>query len=190
MTRPRSMAMRLALAVTAGFGSLLSACAHGRGSPPGALPVPVGFADSMRTARVAQGALLHTLVNTAAPWRAYVLDVETRCVTARAVKGAPTAVGRTTTSALLAGLPAQSRPLAAINADFFLFAPPGVPTNLHVERGRLLAGPARKPVFVSDGARRYALDSVRVEGVLAGKERSISLQTWNRPAPGSGAPGP
>jgi hypothetical protein len=38
------------------------------------------------------------VVNLAAPWRAYVLEVDLRCNALQAVKGAPTAVGRLTTS--------------------------------------------------------------------------------------------
>ncbi len=182
MAHPASMALRPISAAAVALSCLLAACAHaGRPVPPS---LPRGLADSVRTERLAEGAWLHTIVNASAPWRAYVLEVEARCVRARALKGAPTALGRTTTSALLAGLPAEARAIAAINADFFLFTPAGVPTNLHVEGGRLLAGPAPKPVFISDGVRAYMLDTVRAEGSIRTAARVLALETWNRPALG------
>ena len=163
----------------------LPGCAlAGRGARSGALPLPAGYADSLRTERIAEGAFLHTLVNLSAPWRAYVLDVDTRCATAHALKGSARAVGRRTTSALLAGMPADSRAIAAINADFFLFAPPGVPTNLHLEHGRVVAGPGGRPVFATDGAGRYVLDTIRAEGTITGRERALQLRAWNRPDSG------
>jgi hypothetical protein len=37
--------------------------------------------------------------------------------------------------------------LAAVNADFFLFDPPGVPTGAQVEGGVVVRGPGTRPVF-------------------------------------------
>jgi len=81
-------------------------------------------------------------------------------------------------------MPADSRAIAAINADFFLFAPPGVPTNLHLEHGRVVAGPGGRPVFATDGAGRYVLDTIRAEGTITGRERALQLRAWNRPDSG------
>lgn len=128
--------------------------------------------------------MLHTLVNTSVPWRAEVLEVVLACATLRATKGHPTAVGRTTTSALLAAFPASARAVAAVNADFFLFAPPGVPTNAHIEHGRVVAGPDVKPVFWVGDERAIGFDTLRVQGVLRTEDRSIPLTAWNRPAAG------
>lgn len=149
-------------------------------APP--LVLPAAIADSVRTEPVAPGVRLHRLVNMAAPWRAFVLEVDLTCNALRALKGSRTAVGRTTTSGLLAGLPAADGAIAAINADFFLFAPPGVLTNLHVEQGTLLAGPGPKPVVFTDG-RRVGIDSVRVLGRLTRGADAVGIRSWNRPAP-------
>lgn len=146
--------------------------------------VPAGFADSVRTERVDGGALLHTIVNVRAPWRAYVVEQDLRCASVQALKGSATAVGRTTTSALLAALPDDQRAYAAVNADFFSFAPPGVPTNLHVERGTLLSGPGPKPVFTFDGLRAFAIDTIVARGALIrGRDTMVALTAWNRPGP-------
>jgi len=166
---------------------LLASC---RGpSPVAGAPVPVRLpatmADTVRSVRVAPGAVLHTIVNLSAPWRAFVLEVDLTCAALRAVKGGATAVGRTTTSALLAGLPASASAMAAVNADFFLFTPPGVPTNAHVENGMLLAGPDSRPVLWAGAGRTMGFDTLRVQGVLRADGRSLPLTAWNRPAAGT-----
>lgn len=166
---------------------LLAACRAGapRVSAPQPLRLPTGLADTVRSELVTAGAQLHTLINTSAPWRAFVLEVDLTCATLRAVKGSVTAVGRTTTSALLAGLPPSSRAFAAVNADFFLFAPPGVPTNAHIENSTPISGPDVKPVFWVGDGRALGFDTLRVQGVLRADARSLPLTAWNRPAAGS-----
>ncbi|MFO0072068.1 MAG: phosphodiester glycosidase family protein [Gemmatimonas sp.] len=146
------------------------------------LTLAATMADSVVTTPVAPGARLHRLVNTTLPWRAFVLEVDLTCSRLQALKGGATAVGRTTTSRLLAALPDDMDAIAAINADFFLFAPPGVPTNLHVERAVMLAGPGPKPVIFTDG-RRVQIDSVIAHGRLTTNGGDLRLESWNRPAP-------
>jgi hypothetical protein len=148
------------------------------------LTLSATVADSVVTTRVAPGARLHRVVNTTLPWRAFVLEVDLSCSRLHALKGGATAVGRTTTSQLLAALPAAMGAVGAINADFFLFAPPGVPTNLHVERGTMLAGPGPKPVVFTD-ARRVRIDTVVVDGRLTMAGLDLRLASWNRPTPSS-----
>ena len=156
----------------------VSACAPRHTFAP--LRVDPAVADSVSTSAIAPGARLHRVVNVRAPWRAYVLEVDLTCTTVHAMKGGATAVGRTTTSGLLASLPANSGAIATINADFFAFAPPGVPTNLHVERGVLLAGPGGKPLLtVRDG--RLQLDSIAASGQLTRGADSVPIGAWNRP---------
>jgi len=151
---------------------------------PRPLRLAPSVADTVRTDPVAPGVQLHTLVNTAAPWRAYVLDVDLRCNTLQAVKGATVAQGRLTTSQLLATLPRAPRamPVAAVNADFFLFAPPGVPTNAHIERGTLISGPDVKPVFWRGDNGALGFDTLRLDGSLKTRGTTVPLQGWNRPA--------
>lgn len=145
------------------------------------LQLSPAFADSVVTTAVAPGARLHRVVSVAAPWRAFVLEVDLACSSLRALKGSNTAVGRTTTSRLLAALPASEGAIAAINADFFLFAPPGVLTNLHVERGALLAGPGPKPVVFANG-RQVRIDSVSARGQLRRGADAVAISAWNRPS--------
>lgn len=165
--------------------ALFASCAPRRiAFDPVARALDIAIADSVITTDVAPGAKLHRIVsvkNPQAPWRAFVLDVDLRCATVHAMKGSATSVGRTTTSGLLASLPGNSGAIATLNADFFAFAPPGVPTNLHVERGVLFSGPGGKPVVtVRDG--RLAIDSLEVRGQLTRGDRVWALHSWNRPS--------
>ncbi len=140
-------------------------------------------ADTIETEVLSSAVRLHRLVNVKAPWRAWVLDVNmSACVRVQAVKGEGTAVGRNTTSVLLSRLPAVTHPLAAVNADFFLFAPPGVPTNAHIERGTVIAGPGPNVLLGYDARRGLFIDSVRVSGAVASSHGTVALLNWNRPA--------
>jgi hypothetical protein len=159
-------------------------------SRPGAASAATGWpwvvsdavADSVRTEVLSPAVRLHTLVSLAAPWRAAVLDIDlAACVSVRALKGGETAVGRRTTSALLASLASADRPLAAVNADFFLFAPPGVPTGAHVQGGRLITGPGLRPVLAFNGAGQPWLGVLTASGELRGRFGTVALGSWNRP---------
>lgn len=145
-------------------------------------PIATAVADSVHTAVLSPAVRLHSLVSLAAPWRAAVLDIDlAACVSLRALKGSETAVGRRTTSALLGTLAPGDRPLAAVNADFFLFAPPGVLTGVHVEGGQLITGPGQRPVFALDGAGRPFLGVLQATGEVRGARGAVSLGAWNRP---------
>lgn len=164
----------------AGALLLLAACASRARSSAHFSPV---VADSIRTERLAPGVVLHRLVQIHAPWRAYVLDVDlTRCVSVRPVKGGPVAIGRRTTSALLASVPASENPIAAVNADFFLFAPPGIPVGAHVESGHLLSGPVDRAVFAITDAGTPVLDRLSASVTITTVRGSVALRSWNRPA--------
>lgn len=140
-------------------------------------------ADTIDTEVLSSAVRLHRLVNVKAPWRAWVLDVNmSACATVQAMKGEPTAVGRNTTSVLLSRLPAASHVIAAVNADFFLFAPPGVPTNAHIERGTVIAGPGPNVLLGYDAPRGLFIDSVRVSGAVASDHGTVDVLNWNRPA--------
>jgi Phosphodiester glycosidase len=164
---------------------LLAAC---RTLVPGrALRIPFvvlpTVADTIDTEVLSSAVRLHRLVNVKAPWRAWVLDVNmAACASVQAVKGEPTAVGRNTTSVLLSRLPAASQAIAAVNADFFLFAPPGVPTNAHIERGTVIAGPGPNVLLGFDAQRGLFIDSVRVSGAVTSPHGTVALLNWNRPA--------
>jgi hypothetical protein len=146
-------------------------------------PLSASVADSIETEDLAPGVRVYRLVELSRPWRAAVLDVDlAQCVSVQSVKGAATAVGRQTTSALLKSLEPSRRAVGAVNADFFLFAPPGVPTGAHIERGRLISGPGARPVFVMDSAGRPFIGTLRVRGSVTVRGTAHPLSGWNRPA--------
>ncbi len=144
-----------------------------------------GVADQVSTQRLAPSVVLHTLSHRTGPWRASVLDIDLAgCVSVRSVKGSRTAVGRTTTSALLTGLPASTQPIGAVNADFFIFTPPGVPSGAQVENGRVIAGPGPggRPVFGMDSTGKPFISVARVSGTVSGSRGDVPLVNWNRPS--------
>ena len=109
--------------------------------------------DTLRTQQVSDGVRHHYIYSPAGPWAIHVLDVRLdRCHTAVAVKGATTAIGRTKTSDLMRELARTREVIGGVNADFFLFAPPGVPTGAHVSAGRVITPPSDRPVFAIDSA--------------------------------------
>lgn len=164
---------------------LLSACATGRGArKETSWPVASTVADSIVTERLADGVRLHHLVRNAVPLRAHVLDLDLdACVSVRALKGSSNAVGRTTTSALLAAIPAADAPIAAVNADFFsLTAPLGVPVGALVQDGRVVAGPVNRPVLAFDAQGRPSIVTLTVTGVLVTSRGRVDVSSWNRPS--------
>jgi len=139
-------------------------------------------ADSVSTELIAPGVQLHRLVKISAPWRVVLLDVDlSKCVDVRAVKGAPTAFGRATTSALLTSIAPALRAVAAVNADFFLFTPPGVPVGAHIEDGRVLSGPIDRPVFAMLLNRKPWIGKLTISAQLHTTRGDIAIATWNRP---------
>ena len=169
---------------------LLTACAGQRVTTTltDAFRISLPTADSASTERLAPGVLLHRLVRNAGPLRVAVLDIDlAACVTMRAVKGGPIAVGRTTTSALLQSLPVLEQPIAAVNADFFSFTPPGVPVGALVDNGRLIAGPVDRPVLAFDSLGHPFIGALSVTTDLSGPRGTLTATSWNRPrvtAPG------
>lgn len=181
-----AMRMRITLhACAIGTLALATACATGaRGiAPAPPVPLPTTIADTIRSERLAPGVWVHHLVRNTGPLRAYVLDIDrSACVSVRALKGSETAVGRTTTGDLLRMVPSVDVPLAAVNADFFLFAPPGVPVGALVVDGRLLAGPVARPVLAFDRASKPSIGVMQVRGTITSSSARISIASWNRPA--------
>ncbi len=170
-------------ATTLGVSMMLTACAGRRGESDARLPALARtIADSVSVELLSPGVRLLRVTQLAAPWRATILDVDLNaCVAVQSVKGASVAVGRATTSALLTGLGAALRPIAAVNADFFLFTPPGVPVGAHIERGVMLAGPIERPVFAMTANRRPFIGTLTVNGAIQTSHGTIALRTWNRP---------
>lgn len=140
----------LVLRLAVPFASLLAACArpHAATLSPEAFPFAV---DSVDSERLSDGVTRHVLRSPVAPWMIHVLDVRLdRCYSALALKGAPGAVGRAKTSDLMRELARTREVVGGVNADFFLFTPPGVPTGAHVSAGRVITPPSARPVFAVD----------------------------------------
>src|SRR5690606_4422242 len=89
------------------------------------------------------------------PWAINVLEARAdRCWSLAALKSPGGAVGRATTSALIRAAAAQEEFAGGVNADFFLFTPPGVPVGILVTDGRLVAGPIAQPALAADSSGR------------------------------------
>jgi hypothetical protein len=174
---PRRVAAAAALLATA-----CSTAAPARGHR-NALPPLAVAADSVATTRVADGVVHHRLWFARGPQAVHVLDVDrAACWTLAARKAGDGAVGRAGTLALVRGL-ADSAGVAVaggVNADFFLFAPPGVPQGAHVQDGRVVAGPAPRPVLALDSAGTPWLGVLRTTGRVSVGSESVPLDGWNR----------
>jgi hypothetical protein len=149
------------------------------------LRTPTLFGDTGITDTIASGALHRSFLVRQGPWAIHVLDIDRAyCWQPIAVKGARGAVGRNKTSALVATLNAPPTFVAGgVNADFFLFDPPGVPTGAHVRADTVVTGPGARPVFATDGEGRAWIGVLSVVGeAIAGRD-SIRITSWNRLAP-------
>ena len=170
---------------------VLTACFRGGGIAPVAprwsseLAVLTLFGDSGITDTIARGALHRTFVATQGPWVVHVLDIDRgACWQPVAVKGASGAAGRNKTSVLTASMSAPTTFVAGgVNADFFLFDPPGVPTGAHVSADTVVTGPGARPVFAIDGEGRAWIGVLTVVGVAVAGNDSIPVTSWNRIAP-------
>ncbi len=146
-------------------------------------PIASTVADSISSEQIAAGVRLHHLVRNATPLRVYVLDVDLNaCISPRALKGAETAVGRTTTSDLMRAMPVTDAPIAAVNADFFIFAPPGVPTNALIIDGTVFSGPSDRPVLSFDQRGKPSIGVLKVAGTITTARGAVPFTTWNRPS--------
>lgn len=115
------------------------------------LPTLPFVLDSARVSVLAEGVTHRFLYTSEGPWAIHLLDVSLdRCITARTVKGFPGAEGRELTSVLLRRLTDTMPVLGGVNADFFRYDPPGVPTNAMVIDGRVITPPTQYPVLAID----------------------------------------
>lgn len=164
-----------------GFLLVMVACAGG--PTPGTGPAPAGFGTTA-SHLVADGVVYRSLRGPAGPWAVEVLDISLdSCTTLRAVKGFAGAVGRERTSVLLQRLDDTVTVLGGVNADFFMFAPPGVPTNAHISGNRVVTGPSAQPVLALSRSQRPYLGNLGVRGsALIGEQRFL-LAGWNRITP-------
>lgn len=123
------------------------------------------------------------LADSTGPWAIDILEVDLRsCWRPVALKAGGGAVGRATTSALLRGFADSSgrRVAGGVNADFFLFAPPGVPVGMHVGGGRLITGPTTRAVIAFGRDGRATIGEWRSQGVVRVGTDSVMVASWNR----------
>jgi phosphodiester glycosidase len=157
-------------------------CAPGVPEPePRALPFPT---DTARAEALGPGVTHRYFWSPTGPWAIHVLAVDLdRCYSLVAVKGAAGVVGREKTSVLLEHLNRTETVIGGVNADFFLFTPPGVPQSALISAGRVLSGPSPRPVLAVDSGGALHVTTLRTEGVavLAGFPQEI--HGWNRSAP-------
>jgi hypothetical protein len=185
--RHRFAAPAAVLAFIAGTAACVSAPAPRAATAPPPAPIavaplpPLPFpVDSLREVALGHGAVYRYLHSSRGPWgiHAVWIPAASGCLAPRALKGADGAVGRATTSELAALL--GTRLVAAINADFFLFTPPGVPTGAHIEDSRLIAGPGDRPVLAFDQQGRATMTPLSASGTFAAGAAVAQLRGWNR----------
>jgi exopolysaccharide biosynthesis protein len=169
----RRLAVALALALAA-------AC---RVSPRAEIDSPaLPFAvDSTTRAVVHDGVVHRYLYAPGGPWAIHVLEARSdRCWTLAALKSSGGAVGRATTSALVREAAARETVAGGVNADFFLFTPPGVPVGILVADGRVIAGPIAQPALAADSAGRSRIERFETRGHvrIGGARRPV--RGWNR----------
>lgn len=169
---------------------LLPAAACARPAPvrePSELPpldAPALAADSVRATEVSPGVTHRYYWMREGPWAVHVLDIDrAHCWRLEAAKAGAGAAGRATTSWIAethAGEAGQAV-AGAVNGDFFLFAPPGVPTGPHIHDGRVITGPGSRPALIVDSAGDVAFDTLRTAGWLATPTFGTEIRGWNRP---------
>lgn len=160
---------------------LLAGCvAPGGTAPISGRPAPrpmIGDRDVRDT--LARGVVLHRITVDSAPWAIQLLEVDRgACWSLAAVKAGGAAVGRARTTALLTQLGRGA--IAAVNADFFLFTPPGVPQTATITKGRLIAGPSARPVVAVGGNGAPWFGTLGVTGQLVAGHDTIPIASWNR----------
>lgn len=148
-------------------------------------------ADSTAVDTIAPGAVAYRFIIARGPWAIYVLDVDrAACWTPVAFKPTRGAVGRTRASVAVESLSSRrpgtrGRPgvAGAVNADFFLFGPPGLPVGAFVHGGQLIAGPVDRPVLAIDSAGAPWIGRLGVDGRAWSGADTLAVQGWNRPLP-------
>jgi hypothetical protein len=73
--------------------------------------------------------------------------------------------------------------VGGINADFFYFAPNGVPQGPHIVGGFVLAGPGARVAFAVDSTSALHATRFHVRGFAAGGADTLVITAWNRWSP-------
>jgi exopolysaccharide biosynthesis protein len=148
-------------------------------------------ADTTRVERVAPGVVHEYRWYAAGPWAVHtvVIDPRTCGVEFRTVKGNDHVVGRETTSAMAKRTADRfdGSLLAAINADFFSFDPPGVSEGPQISNGTLIKSEGThreaiedrlvrlRPVFAFTADRKSFLTHTRLRGSVRAQAFTVPL---------------
>jgi hypothetical protein len=128
----------------------------------------------------------YNLVRNDGPWAIQVLEVDrAACWTLTSIKAGQQAVGRIRTSELIEGAEREAAirgqtVAGGVNADFFSFTPPGVPTGASIHEGRVIAGPASRPVMASDSTGRPWIGTLEIWGRIVAGADTLPIAGWNR----------
>ncbi|MBA3891366.1 MAG: phosphodiester glycosidase family protein, partial [Gemmatimonadaceae bacterium] len=148
-------------------------------TPLAPLQRPTLAADTVREAVIAPGVVHRFYYRVSGPFAMHALEVDrAACWTPAALKPDTVAIGRALTSAMLARA-VSGDTVAAVNADFFLFAPAGVPTGAHVDDGRVISGPMARPAFVIDSTGRARFLRLYATGTARAGAATASVTEWN-----------
>ncbi|HVF40747.1 MAG TPA: phosphodiester glycosidase family protein [Gemmatimonadaceae bacterium] len=165
---------------------VLAACAGRAGE---SVPAIAYTPDTARVRVIAPGVIHRYLWDRNGPWAIHVIEARLggECsLELRTAKANDRIVGRETTSNLAREFARKTgRPMVAmINADFFLFDPPGVPTGTQVIAGELVSAGPRWPVVGTarvKGRLQPFISSDSLLGQLsAGPDRLILIRLVNR----------
>ena len=141
-------------------------------------------ADTLRSEILRPGIVRRFVWTAQGPWAIHILDVDlSQCYTPVAIKGAPGAGGRRKTSELLGELTNTHATVAAVNADFFLFTPAGVPQGAMIASGRVITGPGPHAVFAVTQNDEPVITTLTARGSVNLSSRRLSFSAWNRDAP-------
>jgi len=183
--RIRSLARVGTLSLVAAAAAACAPLGPAAGPEPSApsapsLPTPPIVADSGLANVVAPGVTYHRLFRGTGPFAIHVLEIDrAACWTPIALKTDTAAIGRARVSLLLERVRTSGDTVAAINGDFFLFNPPGVPTGAHVDDSRVITGPGTRPVIAIDRAGRIHMLPLRARGFAIGRRDTVALTEWN-----------
>lgn len=165
-----------------GVSLVLAACSGAiRSTPP--LPSLPFTADTLREQVVRPGVARRFIYASSGPWAIHVLDVDLGCYGLVAVKGATGAIGREKTSTMLRSLARSRAVLGGVNADFFLFAPPGVPSGALITDGQVVTGPSSSPVLAVTVEGVPLITTLHIVGSVVVHGEKFELNAWNRAAP-------
>ncbi len=167
--------------VTVIAGVMLLGCAPRTAPTPQRVALtPLALrADTTRVDTLAPGVVHYAFVVDSAPWAIHVLDVDrSACWSFETVKAAGEAVGRGLPSELLSHIGPSA--IGGVNADFFLFTPPGVPTGASIHRGRVVTGPSIRPVFAVTAAGAPWIGTLSVAGSVTAGGETFPIAGWNQ----------